>query len=84
MYGHAFVYGTQFVTEIKNFEHIHKFHINSVSQAADGEAIISSDDTTVNLWNIEDSITFMNVVDKTPVKIETISEVITSSTVHPT
>ena len=37
------------------FMDVHQFHINSISQSADSESLISSDDTTVTMWNIERS-----------------------------
>ena len=73
---------------------MHQFHINSLSQSSDCESIISSDDTTVNLWNIERSAqpsndenkgaTYFNLIDKAPKKILELSEVITHCQFHPT
>ena len=72
------------------FTDLHQFHINSVSQSADGESLISSDDTTVNMWNIERSSKsnrspshsrcskiYYKLIDKAPKKIFELNEVIT-------
>ena len=40
----------------ETFTNVHQFHINSLSQSSDCESILSSDDTTVNLWNLEKSL----------------------------
>ena len=75
------------VEEREKFDHVHQFHINSLSQSSDCESILSSDDTTVNLWNLEKSLqpnpknqasaTYFNLIDKAPKKILELSEVIT-------
>jgi len=70
-----------------------------VSQCADNESLLSSDDTTVMLWNIERSAqsdqnrdgnnsectnVYYQLIDKAPKKIFEISEVITHAQFHPT
>ena len=39
----------------ETFTDVHRYHINSISQSADSESLISADDTTVMMWNIERS-----------------------------
>ena len=73
---------------------MHQFHINSLSQSSDCESIISSDDTTVTMWNTERSAqpskddlkgaNYFNLIDKAPKLIHDLSEVITHSQFHPT
>ena len=45
---------------IETFENVHQYHISALSQSSDCENMISCDDTTVTLWNIERSCTKMN------------------------
>ena len=45
---------------IETFENVHQYHISALSQSSDCENIISCDDTTVTLWNIERSCNKMN------------------------
>ena len=70
---------------------IHQVHINSISQSADSESLISSDDSSVTMWNIEragssanrdgEAIDCSNVyykmIEKAPEKIFELNEVIT-------
>ena len=79
--------------ELKNtFTDVHQYHINAISQSADSESLISSDDTSVTMWNIErsgssrqnrdgEAIECSNVyyklIEKAPKKIFELNEVIT-------
>ena len=58
-------------------------HINSLSLSCDGDTFISADELTVNLWNIDHPLQIFNVVDKTPLNMESLDEVITSAVYHP-
>ena len=73
---------------------MHRFHINAVSQSSDGETLISSDDTSVTLWNIERcasssqnrdgendvcSNVYFKLIDKAPKKLFELNEAITHS-----
>ncbi|KAL1220924.1 Serine/threonine protein phosphatase 2A 55 kDa regulatory subunit B alpha isoform [Cardamine amara subsp. amara] len=66
------------------YAHAHDYHINSISNNSDGETFISADDLRINLWNLEISNQSFNIVDVKPVKMEDLSEVITSAEFHPT
>lgn len=41
------------IEHMDTFSDVHQFHINSISQSSDVETLISSDDTSVVMWNIE-------------------------------
>ena len=71
---------------------VHQFHINSISQSADSESIISSDDSSVTMWNIERTASsrsnrdgeatecsnvYYKMIEKAPEKIFELNEVIT-------
>ena len=77
---------------IETYTDIHQFHINAISQSADGESLISSDDTSVTMWNIERSSmqnqnrdgeisdcsnVYYKLIDKAPKKVFELNEVIT-------
>lgn len=49
----------------------------------DGENFISSDDLTINLWNVENNITAYCMVDLRPETLEELNEVITYVEYHP-
>lgn len=83
----------------ETFTDVHRYHINSISQSADSESLISSDDTTVTMWNIERSAhstqnrdgennqcsnVYYKLIDKAPKKIQELNEVITHAQFHPT
>lgn len=86
--------------ELKStFTDLHQFHINTISQSADGESLISSDDTSVVMWNIDRSAlsnqnrdgeatecsnVYYKLIDKAPKKIFELNEVITHCQFHPT
>ncbi|XP_068654054.1 serine/threonine protein phosphatase 2A 55 kDa regulatory subunit B beta isoform-like isoform X2 [Aristolochia californica] len=65
------------------YAHAHDYHINSISNNSDGETFISADDLRINLWNMEISNQSFNIVDVKPVKMEDLTEVITSAEFHP-
>jgi len=66
------------------YSNAHGYHINSLSINCDGETFISADDLRINLWNLAISNETYNVVDVKPPNLEELTEVITSSTFHPT
>jgi len=61
----------------------HAFNINSLAFNNDGETFISTDDLTINLWNIENSSEAFNIVNIKPENMELLQEVITRSDFHP-
>lgn len=68
----------------KIFPNLHNYHINSLSVAQNEEFVLTSDDLKVYLWNIEQPHKAFISVDLKPDNLEELSEVITSSTFHPT
>jgi serine/threonine-protein phosphatase 2A regulatory subunit B len=66
------------------FSNAHGYHINSISMNSDGETFISADDLRIHLWNLNLSNECFNIVDVKPANLEELTEVITSSTFHPT
>eukprot|EP00347_Sterkiella_histriomuscorum_P001605 403371389 len=62
----------------------HQFHIHSVSQSFDSEYLLSADDITINLWNIEDHTKSYNIINIKPNNIEDLQEIITHVQFHPT
>lgn len=67
----------------REFKNCHNYNINSLSVSPDGENFLSSDDLSINLWNIENNIVAFNMVDLKPPKMEELSEVITFVEYHP-
>lgn len=83
----------------KVFDHAHSYHINSLSLNSDGETFLSSDDLTVNTWNLERSdVSFskssgeiiddsdsllVDIIDIKPTQMEELAEVITCAHFHP-
>ena len=63
----------------KSFANLHNYHINSVSLATNCESFISSDDLSVNLWNIDRDDQCVNLVDIKTDKLANVTEVITTS-----
>jgi len=68
----------------KKYPNLHNYHINSISPSSNCENFISSDDLRIYLWNFERTKEAFNIIDLKPDNLEELSEVITSSTYHPT
>jgi len=66
------------------FPNLHNYHINSISIAANGDNLISSDDLKIYIWDLENNKMAYNVVDLKPDNFEELSEVITAAQYHPT
>ena len=47
----------------KVYNHAYEYHINSISTNSSGEAYISVDDIRINMWNLEISDQYFNIVD---------------------
>ena len=69
--------------EKTQFKNCHDYNINTLSVSPDGENFISSDDLTINLWNLENRTVAYKIVDLKPNTIEQLSEVITHIEYHP-
>lgn len=69
--------------QIKVYKNCHPYNIQCLSTCPDGENFISSDDLTINLWNIENHITAYKIVDLNPDRNTELSEVITHVEFHP-
>ncbi|KAL0485748.1 protein phosphatase PP2A regulatory subunit B [Acrasis kona] len=67
----------------KVYANAHAYHINSISLNSDQETFISADDLRINLWHINHIRDSHTVVDIKPANMEDLSEVITSSSFHP-
>jgi len=67
----------------KSFANLHNYHINSVSLSTDCETFISSDDLSVNLWNIDREDQCQNLIDLKTDKLPSVTEVITTSKFSP-
>ena len=67
----------------RQFPNLHNYHINSISCAANGETLLSSDDLKIYLWDLELNKIAYNVVDLKPDNFEELSEVITSAQFNP-
>jgi serine/threonine-protein phosphatase 2A regulatory subunit B len=68
----------------KVYANAHAYHINSISLNSDQETFISADDLRINLWHVNYVKDSHTVVDIKPANMEDLSEVITSSSFHPT
>jgi serine/threonine-protein phosphatase 2A regulatory subunit B len=65
------------------YGHAHTYHINSLSPSSDGAHFVSSDDVRILLWDYEHPMQPFNVVDVRPQQLDEITDVITSTTMHP-
>ncbi|CAD8098954.1 unnamed protein product [Paramecium primaurelia] len=68
----------------KVFPNLHNYHINSLTASNNEEFVLTSDDLKVYLWSIEQPAKAFVAVDLKPENLDELSEVITSSTFHPT
>ena len=68
----------------KIFPNLHNYHINSLTASNNEEFILTSDDLKVYLWSVENPQKAFVAVDLKPENLDELSEVITSSTFHPT
>lgn len=78
------VAGGELPTLKRVFGNAHAYHINSLSLNSDGETFCSSDDLRVNIWSLEVAEQTFNVVDLKTQNMEDLTEVITSTSFHPT
>lgn len=67
----------------RSFTNCHNYCINALSVSPDGEHFISADDSTINLWNIENNLVAYNLVNVKPDTVEDLAEVITYVEFHP-
>lgn len=65
------------------YSNAHTYHINTISVNSDQETFLSADDLRINLWNFEVTDQSFVIVDIKPDLMENLTEVITSSTFHP-
>ncbi|KAJ7816165.1 WD40-repeat-containing domain protein [Mycena olivaceomarginata] len=68
----------------KVYANAHTYRIHSISVNSDQETYISADDLRINLWNLNVHDQSFNIVDIKPTNMEELTEVITTTSFHPT
>lgn len=63
----------------QEFFKLHKYGLNSISLTRNDEFMLTSDDLKVYLWSLNDCNKPYNVINKTPIDMDDLSEVITCS-----
>jgi len=58
--------------------------LHSISPCSDGSTFLSSDDFRVNLWDYNDTLVALNVLDIRPPSTESVEDTITTAAFHPT